>query len=533
MASRVFALRGDCRDAPRLASRPRNLGHPVETLRLPCSGDNLPVGPTRPADRQGSPVLTAGIDTSPTVDVVILDDDPAQRRVLSSLIAGRLPGRFRAHGVASRGEAMEAARRMPHALMVIDLETAGGVDHLADFTRSAQRVIATSRAGSVHMAVAAVKAGASDFLPKPIGARALVERLEAALADWTGPGDATAPTEPPQASAKPAAPIPAPGKAGDFAGFIGRSPAMQAVYAQIMRMAPSRAPVFITGESGTGKELCAEAIHAHSGPAGRPFVALNCSAIPRELMESEIFGHMRGAFTGATEDRPGAAELADGGTLFLDEIAEMDLALQAKLLRFVQTGTIRRVGDSELRRVNVRLVSATNRDPEAEVAAGRFRADLFYRLHVLPIRLAPLRERRPDILPLAEAFLARYAAEENRHFTGFDAGAAACLLAHDWAGNVRQLENAIRQVVVLHDGGAVTAAMLPASIRQPLALEEGPAPGTGAMAAIAPFRDQERRIIEAALSAFGGSISRAAAALEISPSTIYRKRQEWSERLRA
>jgi two-component system repressor protein LuxO len=207
----------------------------------------------------------------------------------------------------------------------------------------------------------------------------------------------------------------------------------------------------------------------------------------------------------------------------------MDLALQAKLLRFVQTGSLRRVGGSELRRVDVRLVSATNRAPEDEVAAGRFRADLFYRLHVLPIHLAPLRERREDILPLAEAFLARYGAEEGRAFTGFDPGAVALLLGHDWAGNVRQLENAIRQVVVLHDGGTVTAEMLPAAIRRPA----GPAPANGDGAAIAPFRDQERRIIEAALTAHGGSIARAAAALEISPSTIYRKKQEWQARLSA
>jgi len=463
--------------------------------------------------------VTASIDASPAVDVVILDRDPAQRRVLAALIAGRLPGRFRAHGVASRGEAMAAAARMPGAVLVVDLETAGGIARLPDIARAVPRLIATSSAGSVHLAVAAVKAGASDFLPKPIGAKALVERLEAAIADWPAPEDAS--RAPPRAAAD---------AAFDFAGFIGRSPAMAAVYAQIERMAPSRAPVFVTGESGTGKELCAEAIHARSGAAGRPFVAINCSAIPKELMESEIFGHMRGAFTGATEDRPGAAELADGGTLFLDEIAEMDLALQAKLLRFVQTGTIRRVGGSELRRVDVRLVSATNRDPEAEVAAGRFRADLFYRLHVLPIRLAPLRERREDILPLAEAFLARYAAEENRAFLGFDESAAACLLDHNWAGNVRQLENAIRQVVVLHDGGMVSAAMLPAAIRAPV---RGSAPGESGPGTIAPFRDQERRIIEAALSAFDGSIARAAAALEISPSTIYRKRQEWAERLRA
>ena len=462
--------------------------------------------------------MTVACTSQRAVDVVILDGDPAQRRVLAGLIAERGPGRFAPHGYATGAEAVAAAQRMPGAIMVVDLETVGDVARLSDMARAAPHVIATSAAGSVHLAVAAVKAGASDFLPKPIGARALLERLDAAVAGWSGRLPAIEQAEPEAPS----------GGGADFAGFIGRSPAMLAAYAQIRRMAPSRAPVFITGESGTGKELCAEAIHALSGAAGRPFIAINCSAIPKELMESEIFGHMRGAFTGATEDRAGAAELADGGTLFLDEIAEMDLALQAKLLRFVQTGSIRRVGGSELRRVDVRIVSATNRAPEVEVAAGRFRADLFYRLYVLPIHLAPLRERRADIVPLAEAFLARYGAEEQRVFAGFDAGATACLLAHDWSGNVRQLENAIRQVVVLHDGGTVTADMLPASIRQPSA----PAPAADPIA-VAPFRDQERRIIEAALTAFGGSIARAAAALEISPSTIYRKKQEWRARLSA
>jgi two-component system repressor protein LuxO len=458
------------------------------------------------------------------VDVVILDGDPAQRRVLSTLIAERTNGRFQPHSFASRGDALAAAARMPGAILLVDLETVGDMARIADIARASPRVIATSAAGSVNVAVAAVRAGASDFLTKPIGAKALIERLEAAVSGWGA--DITAA---PATSAREASAGAAPGGAG-FAGFIGRSPAMTEVYAQIQRMAPSRAPVFITGESGTGKELCAEAVHAHAGPPGRPFIAINCSAIPKELMESEIFGHMRGAFTGATEDRAGAAELADGGTLFLDEIAEMDLSLQAKLLRFVQTGSLRRVGGSELRKVDVRLVSATNRDPLIEVEAGRFRADLFYRLHVLPIHLAPLRERRADILPLAAAFLARYAAEEDRVFLGFDPEAAACLLGHDWAGNVRQLENAIRQVVVLHDGGTVTLDMLPAAIRNPAASTAGMA---GAALPLIPFRDQERRIIEAALSACGGSISRAAAALDISPSTIYRKKQEWAERRRA
>ena len=285
------------------------------------------------------------------------------------------------------------------------------------------------------------------------------------------------------------------------------------------------------------KELAAAAIHARSPRREAPFIAINCAAIPGELMESEIFGHVRGAFTGASESRPGAAELADKGTLFLDEIGEMDMALQSKLLRFVQTGTVQRIGDTRPRPVDVRILCATNRDPHAEIAAGRFREDLFYRLHVLPIRLPALRDRREDILPLAGSFLSRHAGEEGRAFTGIAPCAGEKLLTYDWPGNVRQLENAIRQAVVLNDGDALTAAMLPAflsgeglsyrqdAVRQAAAMQQRRRGGE-----IEPLWAQEKRIIEDALDAFDGNIAKAAAALEISPSTIYRKRQSWSGR---
>ena len=463
--------------------------------------------------------MTGSLNAPRLVDVVILDGDPLQRRILANLIA-RSGDRFHVHAFADRGEALAAAGRMPGAIMLVDIDTIGDLARIADLTRAVPTVIATSAAGSVHLAVAAVKAGAADFLPKPIGAKALIDRLEAALGSWRTP----------QAAARPAAvpqPVTAPGQ--DFAGFIGRSAAMAEVYAQIRRMAPSRAPVFVTGESGTGKELCAEAIHRHAGADGRPFVAINCSAIPRELMESEIFGHVRGAFTGATEDRPAPPSSPTAARCSSTRSARWTSALQAKLLRFVQTGASGASAAADSEHVDVRFVCATNRDPQAEVDAGRFRADLFYRLHVLPIHLPPLRERPDDILPLAEAFLARFGEEEGRVFTGFDVEARRCLLANPWAGNVRQLENAIRQVAVLHDGGMVDEAMLPTAIRRPAST----AAARTVPAVVEPYRDQERRIIEAALATFGGSISRAAAALEISPSTIYRKRQEWSERLRA
>jgi two-component system repressor protein LuxO len=454
------------------------------------------------------------------VDVFIVDADPAQCRALAGAIADRAVGRFAPRVCSDPSEAQAIGREGENAIVIADLETIGGTERLCQIAAPTLSLIATSARGSLNAAVAAVKAGAVDFLAKPIGAAALIERLEAAVASWPAGGPSR-----PAMSTKPAQ------SSGGFGNFIGDSPAMQAVYEQIRRMAPSRAPVFVTGESGTGKEVVAEAIHAHSGPVGRPFIAINCSAIPKDLMESEIFGHVRGAFTGAADSRQGAAELADGGTLFLDEIAEMDLALQAKLLRFVQSGTLRRVGGTELKRVEVRFVCATNRDPFVEVEQGRFRADLFYRLHVLPIHLPPLSARREDILPLARAFLARFSAEEGRGFRGFDKAAEDVLLAYSWPGNIRQLQNVVRHTVVLHDGPEITPAMLPEVLRggavrslEPLALS------AAVPAAIVPYREQERRIIEAALGAFGGNVPRAAAALDISPATIYRKVKAWNER---
>jgi len=465
--------------------------------------------------------MALGRPSPEPVDVFIVDADPAQCRALAGAIADRSVGRFSPRVCNSPAEAIGVARDGASAIVIADLDTIGGAEKLGEIAGPTRSLIATSARGSLNTAVAAVKAGAVDFMSKPIGAAALIERLEAAVATWSDLRVVPQPRSP-ETRAKPAA--------TEFAGFIGASPGMQAVYGQIRRIAQSKAPVFITGESGTGKEVAAEAIHTHAGPTGRPFVAINCSAIPKDLMESEIFGHVRGAFTGAAENRTGAAELADGGTLFLDEIAEMDLGLQAKLLRFVQSGTLRRVGGSELKHVDVRFVCATNRDPFVEIEGGRFRSDLFYRLHVLPIHLPPLRERREDILPLARAFLMRFSAEEGRGFHGFDAEAEAMICGYSWPGNVRQLQNAIRRTVVLHDGSLVEAAMLPESLTggraaasaEPITLSAG-------QSGPATFRDQERRIIEAAIAAASGNVPRAAAALEISASTIYRKVKSWSE----
>ncbi|RDE10657.1 sigma-54-dependent Fis family transcriptional regulator [Pelagibacterium lacus] len=372
-------------------------------------------------------------------------------------------------------------------------------------------IVALSDSGSVSLAVAAMQAGAHDYLNLPISGRVLAARL-GELGQRHG-------------KARAVAQEPASEKTSDFEGFVGTSPQMRAVYDQILRIAPSAAPVFVTGESGTGKEVTAEALHKRSPRAAGPFIALNAGAIPRELMEAEVFGAAKGAYTGAHADRKGAIEMADGGTLFLDEIGEMDLALQSKLLRFLQTGTITRVGESRARPVDVRVVCATNRNPMQLVSEKKFREDLFYRLHVLPIHLPPLRQRPCDIMPLAQSFLARFAAEENKGFSGFAPDVADLFVAREWPGNVRQLQNLVRRIVVMFDGGPVTLDMgLAADIEArglsaPLA-DCSPPP-------VLPMWRQEQRIIEDALDAFGGNIAKAAAALEISPSTIYRKKVGW------
>jgi two-component system repressor protein LuxO len=381
-------------------------------------------------------------------------------------------------------------------------------------------VVVMTAHGSVATAVDAMRAGASDFLAKPFAAERLVVTLanvmeRAALRREVATLSAGAP------------------RAG-FAGFIGAAPAMQAVYRIIENAAGSRATVFVTGESGTGKELAAEAVHALSPRREGPFVALNCAAIPRDLIESEIFGHVRGAFTGAVADRPGAARAADGGTLFLDELCEMDLALQGKLLRFIQTGTFVPVGATRPFATDVRFVCATNRDPLEEVRAGRFREDLYYRLHVVPVQMPPLRDRGEDVALLAQAFLVRSAAEEGKRFARFAPDALALLRAHRWPGNVRELENAVRTAVVLHDSEEVTAAMLPMTVHGgagPAALPAAaPQRAPDPARRIRPLAEVEREAIEEAVRLCGGNIPKAAAFLGVSPSTLYRKREAWAGR---
>ena len=457
------------------------------------------------------------------VKLLLVDKDPSYARSLRESLANCLIARPEITAVGAGKAATEALRSAEFDVVLADLASLSdlapqGEEAVARLVKLADGALTVvlSDGASVSAAVAAMRAGAHDFLAKPISGPAFAARIGELASRH---GKARALTLEPQAQTA----------AQDYAGFIGASTQMQFVYEQIARIAPSSAPVFITGESGTGKEVCAEALHCEGPRAGKRFVAINCAAIPRDLMESELFGAARGSYTGANEDRAGAAELADGGTLFLDEIGEMDLSLQSKLLRFLQTGTVSRVGDATPRPVDVRVICATNRNPMQLITERKFREDLFYRLHVLPIHLPPLRQRPADIMVLARHFLQEFSGEENKRFEGFSPEAAEMLIGRDWPGNVRQLQNLVRRLVVMFDGGAITETMLQAADIEARGVSGDAGVPARGRSAILPMWRQEQQIIEDAIASFGGNIALAAAALEISPSTIYRKRQAWAE----
>ncbi|RKF18304.1 sigma-54-dependent Fis family transcriptional regulator [Altericroceibacterium spongiae] len=388
--------------------------------------------------------------------------------------------------------------------------------------------------GSLSRAIGAMRLGAYDFLVKPVAG----ERLLTTVRNAAERGQLTREIKQVRKSVR----------RDQFQGFIGRSPLMQAVYRQIENVADSSATVFITGESGTGKEVAAEAIHRAGRRSSGPFVAVNCGAIPENLLESELFGHVKGAFTGAVEHRAGAAKEANGGTLFLDEICEMELKLQVKLLRFLQTGMVQKVGASHPEPVDVRIVCATNRNPAREVAEGRFREDLFYRLNVIPLELPALRDRGEDVELIARAFMGRFASDEQREFTDLSPASLVWLHQHDWPGNVRELQNAVRRAVVTgHEPllelqkterpiiqrepavasvdqrevgmPAVSPDQMPVSSRSTTSLAD--------LIRGRSLADLERMIIEAAIDEMGGNVTEAAQALGINPSTIYRKQQKW------
>jgi two-component system repressor protein LuxO len=469
-------------------------------------------------------------------DVLLVEDTSALARTYQGFLRG---GPYAVRHVETGSEALSAIAEQTPAVILLDLKLPDmdGMEILEQVMVEGvlSPVIVITAHGSMNTAIAAMRAGASDFLVKPFGAERLKVTLENTLER--------------QQLSKIVRTYKEEIDRHEFEGFIGSSLAMQAVYRSIESAAASQATVFITGASGTGKELCAQAVHHLSRRRSGPFIAINCAAIPKDLMESEIFGHVKGAYTGAHAERKGAASLADGGTLFLDEICEMDPYLQSKLLRFVQTGTISKVGSTQPEQVDVRFVCATNRDPDAEVKAGRFREDLYYRLHVLPIHLPPLRERDDDIIEIARSLLSEYAKQEGKAFESFAPETEAMLRKHVWPGNVRQLQNVIRNVVVSYDGEQVDPDMLPEMHSDSSTAscaggtsqipQDARAQGTpdqrktvgielGELAKlIRPLEEVERQAIEEAIELCGDDVRKAAVFLKISPATIYRKLKTW------
>ena len=387
--------------------------------------------------------------------VLVVDDEPAVRESLRML----LKREYTVDTAESVDTALQAVTESVPDLILLDVVMPGrsGLDLLPELRELALEipVVVLTATNTVAVAVEAMKLGAADFVTKPFELEALrlkvaqilerrvLEREVVRLRDEVRQRQRLGP-------------------------MVGRSPAIQEVFRTIERLAKASATVLISGESGTGKELAARAIHNLSPRSGEPFVPVNCGAIPRDLIETELFGHEKGAFTGASEQRIGRFEAASGGTLFLDEIGELESSLQVKLLRALQERVIERVGSAAAIPIDVRVLAATNRDLEAEVAAGRFRSDLYYRVNVVPLVLPPLRERREDIELLAEAFLAGANASDSDQPARLKLSDPAhrALLEYGWPGNVRELENAIEHGVTMTDGDTIEVAQLPLSVRR-------------------------------------------------------------------
>jgi DNA-binding NtrC family response regulator len=446
--------------------------------------------------------------------VLIADDQPDVLEALRMLLKSE---GFRAETVTSPAAVLEALETREFDALLADLnysrDTTSGQEGLDLISRirlldSTLPVVVMTAWGSVELAVEAMRRGARDFVQKPWDNVRLVtilrnqielgaalrkgQRLEAenrALRD--------------RAAARPK--------------LIAQSSAMQPVLDMIARVGPSDANVLITGEHGTGKEVAAQALHAVSARSSKPLVTVNAGGLSEGVFESELFGHVKGAFTDARTDRVGRFELADGGTLFLDEIANVPLNLQTKLLRVLETGEFERVGSSRTRRVNVRILSATNADLNEELAAARFRQDLLYRLNTIEIRLPPLRDRRSDIPLLAQFFLRQHAERYRKQLTAFEDSALQILLDHPWPGNIRELDHAVERAVLMSRGSTVRAEEL--GLRP---APEGP-PRLDDMS----LEEVECFLIKKALARFDGNVSRAADALGLSRSALYRRLQRY------
>jgi DNA-binding NtrC family response regulator len=446
---------------------------------------------------------------------LVVDDEENIVHVLTTLLAQE---GFGVAAAQTGEEALERIRSEVVDLVLLDVRLPGrdGIEVLEAVKahRPDCSVLMMTAFGSVESAVAALRAGADDYLVKPFRAEEVLRRIQAVLERQRLRREVRRLRR-------------EVGSRYGFGSLLGRSPAMRALVSQLEQVAATRSTVLLMGESGTGKELAARALHYHSDRAERPFVVIDCAAIPETLQESELFGHTRGAFTGAVAAKRGLFEEARGGTVFLDEVGDLSGATQAKLLRVLQEGTVRRLGDTRTIQVDVRIIAATNRDLPAEVRAGRFREDLFFRLNVLPLQLPLLRERPEDIPLLAEHFLRRFAAETGRPVRHIAPAALDCLIAYRWPGNVRELEHAIERAVLLSQGETLEVRDLPPAVQGGggQGVEEAPLRLRDAVARLNV--DLERGLIRRALARTGGNRTEAASLLGISRRALLYKLKDY------
>jgi len=439
-----------------------------------------------------------------TARILIVDDDPGQRSLLNSFLKSQ---GFDTAVVDSGARALEALRSGPFSMMISDVRMPGltGLETLRQARKEQIMVpvLLVTAFTDVRDAVAAMRDGAVNYLAKPID-------LDELLATVQHTAGISRPTGIVQSEDRPLPPY-----------VIARSPLMQAVYREASLIAPSETRVLITGESGVGKEVLADVVHDWSSRASGPIVKVNCAAIAETLLEAELFGHEKGAFTGAHAQRIGRFEDANDGTIFLDEVAEMSPQLQAKLLRVTQNGTFQRVGSNREIRTNARLLAATNKNLEEEVKQGRFREDLFYRLNVVELNIPPLRERREDILPLAGHFISEFAKGKAR----FSETVAACLENYSWPGNVRELRNAMERAVLLSRSELILPAHLPTKVREAAPAHAQPAAATPTDAQ--QLEEIERQAILQALRKHDFNRTETAKALGISRRALIYKLQRF------
>jgi len=441
--------------------------------------------------------------------ILVVDDEVNARTALAELL------RDEGYDVETAADAFKALGKLEAFtpdVVVTDLKMPGmdGIELVKKIKQMEEppAVVVMTAFGAVQSAVDAMRAGAADYLTKPINFEELLVVLGRVL-------------EHQKLRAEAARLRQRLTERVSRQNMVGSSPPMQRVFEIIEQVAPSKATVLLTGESGTGKELVASAIHQRSSRASGPFIKLHCAALAESLLESELFGHERGAFTGAVSRRDGRFQMADGGTLFLDEIGEISPSLQVKLLRFLQEHEFERVGGDQTIRVDVRVIAATNRNLQEEVAKGRFREDLFYRLNVVGVELPPLRERKSDIAALARFFLDRYAKDNGKQIDGFAPETVELLMSYDWPGNVRELENAIERAVVMAGGREIEPKHLPPAVRPVAEADSAMPPIPGSTLA-----ELEKYAILETLASVGGSTSKAADVLGISVRTIqYRLHQ--------